>query len=67
MCIRDRESFEYYGHDAVVRVRPSPSPAGDGPLLVVRVTGGEIWTESQPVGLAVRGPVIAWETRSTPA
>ncbi len=30
-------SYEYFGHDAVVRVRPGPEGL---PELVVRVTGG---------------------------
>jgi iron(III) transport system ATP-binding protein len=50
-------SSEYFGHDAVVRVRP----AGDAlPELVVRVTGGEPLEPGRRVGLAVRGAVVAW-------
>jgi iron(III) transport system ATP-binding protein len=50
-------SYEYYGHDAVVRVRPE---LGALPDLVVRVTGGSPLEPGTKVGLAVRGPVVAW-------
>jgi iron(III) transport system ATP-binding protein len=50
-------SYEYYGHDAVVRVRPEV----DGlPDLVVRVTGGFPMAPGTKVGLSVRGWVVAW-------
>ena len=50
-------SYEYYGHDAVVRVRPEV----DGlPDLVVRVTGGSPMAPGTKVGLSVRGWVVAW-------
>jgi iron(III) transport system ATP-binding protein len=50
-------SYEYYGHDAVVRV----SPEVDGlPELVVRVTGGFPLVPGTKVGLSVRGWVVAW-------
>jgi hypothetical protein len=50
-------SYEYYGHDAVVRVHPEV----DGlPDLVVRVTGGFPMAPGTKVGLSVRGWVVAW-------
>jgi iron(III) transport system ATP-binding protein len=51
------ESYEYYGHDAVVRVRPVAVPLPD---LVVRVTGGTPLRTGSRVGLSVLGPVVAW-------
>jgi iron(III) transport system ATP-binding protein len=51
------ESYEYYGHDAVVRVRPEP---GELPDLVVRVTGGVPLVTGSRVGLRVHGSVVAW-------
>ena len=51
------ESYEYYGHDAVVRVRPE----ADGlPNLVVRVTGGVPLEPGHRVGLTVLGAVVVW-------
>jgi iron(III) transport system ATP-binding protein len=51
------ESYEYFGHDAVVRVRP----VADGlPDLVVRVTGGRPVEPGRRVGLSVEGTVVAW-------
>jgi iron(III) transport system ATP-binding protein len=50
-------SYEYYGHDAVVRVRPEHEALPD---LVVRVTGGSPLEPGRKVGLTVRGPVVAW-------
>jgi iron(III) transport system ATP-binding protein len=51
------ESYQYFGHDAVVRVRPELDHLDD---LVVRVTGGTPLTEGTRVGLTVVGPVVAW-------
>ena len=51
------ESYEYYGHDAVVRVRPEAVPLPD---LVVRVTGGTPLRTGSRVGLSVLGSVVAW-------
>jgi iron(III) transport system ATP-binding protein len=51
------ESYEYFGHDAVLRVRPG---AHDLPELVVRVTGGRPVEPGRRVGLSVEGPVVAW-------
>jgi ABC-type Fe3+/spermidine/putrescine transport system ATPase subunit len=51
------QSYEYYGHDAVVRVRPD----GDGlPDLVVRTTGGVPLEPGHRVGLSVLGAVVVW-------
>jgi ABC-type Fe3+/spermidine/putrescine transport system ATPase subunit len=50
-------SYEYYGHDAVVRVRPELEGVPD---LVVRVTGGSPLVPGTKVGLSVRGRVVAW-------
>ncbi len=50
-------SYEYFGHDAVVRVRPVLS---DLPDLVVRVAGGPPFEPGDRVGLTVHGPVVAW-------
>ena len=50
-------SFQYFGHDAVVRVRPETAGL---PELVVRVTGGAPLEPGTRVGLSVRGPVVAW-------
>jgi iron(III) transport system ATP-binding protein len=51
------ESYEYFGHDAVVRVRPVPPGLPD---VVVRVTGGRPVEPGRRVGLSVEGPVVAW-------
>jgi len=51
------ESYEYFGHDAVVRVRPG---APDLPDLVVRVTGGVPLEPGRRMSLAVAGAVVAW-------
>ncbi len=51
------ESYEYYGHDAVVRVRPEVDQL---PELVVRVTGGSPLSTGSRVGLSVVGSVVAW-------
>ena len=50
-------SYEYFGHDAVVRVRTGP----DGlPDLVVRVNGWTPLPLGHRVGLVVHGSVVAW-------
>ena len=51
-------SFDYYGHDAVVRVRPDRD-LGDH-ALVVRVGGGVRWEPASRVGVTTRGAVVAW-------
>jgi iron(III) transport system ATP-binding protein len=57
-------SYEYFGHDAVVRVRPG---AAGLPELVVRVTGGTPLAPGRQVGLSVRGAVVAWPVGAEPA
>jgi iron(III) transport system ATP-binding protein len=55
------QSYEYYGHDAVVRVRPE----GTGlPDLVVRVTGGVPLEPGRLVGVSVLGAVVIWPPES---
>jgi iron(III) transport system ATP-binding protein len=49
---------EFYGHDAIVRVRTARDPKGR--VVVVRVRGGNDWTPGSLVHLAVDGPVLAW-------
>ena len=50
-------SYEYFGHDAVVRVQPD----GPGlPELVVRITGGTPLVQGARVGLTVHGAVVVW-------
>ena len=57
------QSYEYYGHDAVVRVRPE---GGRLPDLVVRVSGGPPLEPGHRVGLSVLGSVVVWpQERST--
>jgi iron(III) transport system ATP-binding protein len=51
------QSYEYYGHDAVVRVRPDGTALPD---LVVRVTGGGPFEPGHRVGLSVLGSVVVW-------
>jgi iron(III) transport system ATP-binding protein len=50
-------SYEYFGHDAVIRVHPRSAELPD---LVVRVTGGRPVEPGREVGLFVEGPVVAW-------
>jgi iron(III) transport system ATP-binding protein len=56
------ESYQYFGHDAVVRVRPEAVSGGGAelPELVVRVTGGNPLRAGTRVGLRVQGAVVAW-------
>jgi iron(III) transport system ATP-binding protein len=51
------ESYQYFGHDAVVRVRPEVDRL---PELVVRITGGTPLATGARIGLRVQGPVVAW-------
>jgi ABC-type sugar transport system ATPase subunit len=55
-------SYEYYGHDAIVRIRLERNgvPEPGVPELVVRVTGGSPLAPGHLVGLSVKGPVVAW-------
>ncbi len=57
------ESYEYFGHDAVVRVHPERPGLAE---LVVRVTGGKPLTPGSRIGLTVHGPVVAWPAGSPP-
>jgi iron(III) transport system ATP-binding protein len=50
---------EFYGHDAIVRLKPLHAP---GPqVLVVRVRGGIEWARGTVAKVAVDGSVVAWE------
>jgi len=53
-------SYEYFGHDAVVRIQPESEAL---PELVVRVTGGDPLAAGTKVGLVVHGLVVAWPER----
>jgi iron(III) transport system ATP-binding protein len=57
------ESYEYFGHDAVVRVRPDPESL---PELVVRITGGIPVAPGTRIGLSVEGDVVAWPKITLP-
>ena len=50
-------SYEYFGHDAVVRVQPDN---GGLPELVVRITGGVPLVPGARVGVSVHGAVMVW-------
>ena len=50
-------SYEYFGHDAVVRVQPDD---GGLPELVVRITGGIPLATGTRVGVRVHGAVVVW-------
>ncbi len=49
---------DYYGHDAVVRVRPDGQARGDD--VIVRTVGGPQLAPGAAVHIRARGPVIAW-------
>jgi len=49
--------YQYFGHDAVVKVDPGPEGPG---LLVIRVTGGVPVAVGARVGVRAEGPVLAW-------
>jgi iron(III) transport system ATP-binding protein len=60
-------SYEYFGHDAVVRVQPEIAGLGE---LVVRITGAEPLVPGARVGVSVHGPVVVWpmdDQRPVPA
>jgi iron(III) transport system ATP-binding protein len=48
---------EYYGHDAVLRVRPG---AAGVPEIIVRTAGGPSLPPGAAVLVEARGPVLAW-------
>jgi iron(III) transport system ATP-binding protein len=50
-------SYEYFGHDAVVRVQPE---IGGLPELVVRITGADPLVPGTRVGVSVHGAVMVW-------
>jgi iron(III) transport system ATP-binding protein len=54
--------YQYFGHDAVVRVRPDRDcgAGADAGTLVVRVAGGTVWEPGTRVGVTTTGPVLAW-------
>jgi iron(III) transport system ATP-binding protein len=56
------DSYQYYGHDAIVCIRLERMgvPEPGIPELVVRITGGQPLVPGHRVGLSVRGPVVAW-------
>ncbi len=65
-CLAGRVvAFEYYGHDAVVRIQPDTGPAS--PLLVARTTGGARLGPGAQVAVTVRGTVLAWPRARQPA
>ncbi len=49
---------EYYGHDAVLRVRPDNAAAGQ--TVIVRTSGGPQLSPGAAVFVRARGPVVAW-------
>jgi iron(III) transport system ATP-binding protein len=55
-------SYEYFGHDAVVRVKPDN---GGLPELVVRITGGTPLVPGTRVGVTVHGAVMVWPEDET--
>jgi iron(III) transport system ATP-binding protein len=57
------ESYEYFGHDAVVRVRTEVASL---PELVVRITGGSPLTPGTRIRLTVDGAVVAWPKITSP-
>jgi iron(III) transport system ATP-binding protein len=57
-------SYEYFGHDAVVRVQPDQAGL---PELVVRITGGTPLAAGARVGLRVRGAVVVWPVAESAA
>ena len=49
---------EYFGHDAVVRVRPDGEHGGQ--QIIVRTSGGPHLPPGSPVIVRARGPVLVW-------
>jgi iron(III) transport system ATP-binding protein len=50
-------SYEYFGHDAVVRVQPEIAGLTE---LVVRITGAEPLAPGTRVNVSVHGAVVVW-------
>jgi iron(III) transport system ATP-binding protein len=58
-CLAGRVvACDYYGHDAVVRVRPDMEDSSGE--VIVRTTGGPQLPAGAPVLVRARGPVVAW-------
>jgi iron(III) transport system ATP-binding protein len=58
-CLAGRVvACEYYGHDAVVRVRPDDGKVGQ--TVIVRTSGGPQLSPGAAVLVRARGPVVAW-------
>jgi iron(III) transport system ATP-binding protein len=53
---------EFYGHDAIVHVRPVGATE---PVFIVRVRGGSDWPRGTTAKLGVDGGVVAWPTASS--
>jgi iron(III) transport system ATP-binding protein len=49
---------EFYGHDAIVRLKPLHGEPTE--MLVVRVRGGVSWPRGSVAAVTVDGPVLAW-------
>jgi iron(III) transport system ATP-binding protein len=49
---------EFYGHDAIVRLKPLHAEATG--VLVVRIRGGVDWPRGSFATVTVDGPVVAW-------
>jgi iron(III) transport system ATP-binding protein len=56
---------EYYGHDAVLRVRPLDDAGLPRQGLLVRVAGGRALAPGTPVMVRVSAPVMAWPRASS--
>jgi iron(III) transport system ATP-binding protein len=50
-------SYEYFGHDAVVRIQPEMAGLSE---LVVRITGAEPLVPGAHVSVSVHGAVVVW-------
>jgi hypothetical protein len=50
-------AYEYYGHDAVLRVKPDSAA---GPEVIVRTVGCPELAIGAAVTMRVRGPVVVW-------
>ena len=66
------EQCRYYGHDALLRIRPEqpdrPKQPGDAEPLLARVHGAQALPVGTPVTVLARGPVVPLDaTRGVPA
>jgi iron(III) transport system ATP-binding protein len=50
---------EFYGHDAIVRIRPADEAA---PQLIARVRGGSDWPPGTAATVQVDGPVVVYSS-----